>query len=115
MIKFNTIAIKNPSDFEVNIIDVVKVSDRNALGQELVDRVAQKRQVSIEWTSLTQTEITEILGQINNVFVTMEYPDPELSVVSKEFRVMSRQMPKAMYRKGTEVVWESLSVELSER
>lgn len=115
MIKLNTNLVKNPSLFTVDIEDIVGVSDRNALGSQLVDRIAQKRAINIEWRNLTQSEIEAILDEIMDVFVTMEYPDPYDDVVSREFRVLSRSMPKAMYRKGGVAIWERLGVELIER
>ena len=115
MIKLNSISVKSPVGFSMEIVDVIATSDRNALGSALIDRVSTKRTLSIEWTYLKQTEIEVILDELSDVFVDVEYPDAELGTVTKTFRVDSKTMPKSLIRLGGEIVWERLSVELIER
>ena len=58
MIKVNGTLIKTPpSKVSIGIYDVSKTADRNAEGTILIDRVAVKRKVEMEWGALTNSQI----------------------------------------------------------
>jgi hypothetical protein len=115
MIKLNSVTVKSPTGFSMEIVDVIATSDRNTQGEALIDRVSTKRGLSLEWSYLKQSEIEVILDELSDVFVDVEYPDAELGTVTKTFKIDSKQMPKSLIKLGGEIVWERLSVELTER
>ncbi len=109
MLKINTVAIKTPSVFSVDISDIDGESTRNAKGELVRDRIATKRKLSCEWNALTQAEISALLGAVTAVFFTVEYPDPISGVTTITCYVGDRNSPMYSNIGGTPV-WEGLKM-----
>ena len=114
MIKINDVPIKTPQQFRVAIVPIEAVS-QNALGETLIDRVAVKREIPMEYGALTNTEISAILTAVSGVFFSVDYPDPmtgaERTMVA---RVKECSAPMYNYLSSTPF-WEGLSLTLVEK
>lgn len=114
MIKINGVAIATPKVFEPTISDLDGESNRNAKGEMIRDRIAVKRKLSLEWGPLTQSEIAPILNAVSGVFFTVEFPDPQLGVISKTMYVGDRTSPAYSCIKGV-VKWSGLKMNFIEK
>lgn len=115
MIKVNGISIKTPKKLAVGIYDVSKNADRNAQGTILIDRVAVKRKLEMEWGALTNAEIAPILSAVTAVFFSVTYPDPQTSG-NKTITCYVGDRTIPMYRMiGTTPMWEGLKMNFIEQ
>lgn len=114
MIKINGVTIKTPAEFQVDIVDLDGETHRNAKGELIRDRIAVKRKLGCSWPALTQEETSVILTAIQNVFFTIEYPDPMSGVATKTFYVGDRNMPMLSNRNNT-ILWEGLKCNFIEK
>ncbi|MGI6691156.1 MAG: DUF6711 family protein [Christensenellales bacterium] len=115
MINVNGVKIKTPQKLSVGIYDVSKSADRNAEGTILIDRVAVKRKLEMEWGALTNAEISALLSAVTSVFFSVTYPDPQTGG-SKTITcyVGDRSIPMLMYRGGVPM-WEGLKMNFIEQ
>jgi hypothetical protein len=115
MLKINGVAVATPKTFKVTINDLDGESNRNARGELIRDRVAVKRKLDCEWPALNMAEISTLLKAVQNIYFQVEYPDPmEGEYITKTFYVGDRTSP--VYRvKGTDILWEGLSMNFIER
>ena len=109
--KINNITVKTPSSCNVDLIDI-KTEYTNAKGDTLIDYIATKRKLTCDWKSLTTSEIQSLLNKVTNVFVPIEYIDPQLGVVTKTFKINSKSSPVYSYSLG---LWDKLSIEFEEK
>ena len=77
MIKINGMTLRSPKSLQANIYDVSKTADRNAEGTMMIDIVASKRKLEIEWGPLTPAQSSAILTAVQSKFFSVTYPDPE--------------------------------------
>jgi hypothetical protein len=82
MIKVNGTDIVTPQKLSVGIYDVAKTADRNAQGDILIDRVAVKRKLEMEWGPLTNNQMSALLSSVTSVFFSVTYPDPQTGAMS---------------------------------
>lgn len=115
MIKVNGTLIKTPSKVSIGIYDVSKTADRNAEGTILIDRVAVKRKVEMEWGALTNAQISTILSAVTAVFFPVTYPDPQTGADKTiTCYVGDRTAPVHKYT-GTTPMWEGLKMNFIEQ
>ena len=114
MLKINGVVIATPKSFEVTISDLDGESNRNASGQMIRDRIAIKRKINLEWPPLNQSEMSTLLSAVSSVFFTVEFPDPQLGIVTKTMYVGDRTMPAYQYKDG-EAKWSGLKMNFIER
>lgn len=114
MIKINGVAIATPKTFEVTVNDLDGESGRNANGELIRDRIAVKRKINLEWPALTQAESSNLLNAVSDVFFTVEFPDPQLGVISKTMYVGDRTTPAYSCINGV-VKWSGLKMNFIER
>lgn len=114
MLKINGVAIATPKTFEVTVSDLDGESERNANGQLIRDRIAVKRKINLEWSPLTQTESSKLLNAVSDVFFTVEFPDPQLGIISKTMYVGDRTTPAYSYINGV-IKWSGLKMNFVER
>ncbi|WP_289128098.1 DUF6711 family protein [uncultured Clostridium sp.] len=114
MIKINGVAIATPKTFEVTVSDLDGESERNANGQLIRDRIAVKRKINLEWSPLTQAESSKLLNAVSDVFFTVEFPDPQLGIISKTMYVGDRTTPAYSYINGV-IKWSGLKMNFVER
>lgn len=114
MLKINGVVITTPKSFEVSISDLDGESNRNANGQMVRDRIAIKRKINLEWQPLSQSEMSTLLSAVSSVFFTVEFPDPQLGMVTKTMYVGDRTTPAYQYANG-EAKWSGLKMNFIER
>lgn len=114
MLKINGVAIATPKVFEVTVSDLDGESNRNANGELIRDRIAVKRKINLEWGPLTQSKISTLLNAISSVFFTVEFPDPQLGLITKTMYVGDRTSPVYSYINGI-VKWEGLKMNFIEK
>lgn len=115
ILKINGVAIPDPSEFSVDIMDIDEETTRNAKGELIRNRIAVKRKLNCQWPSCGNAEMSIILKAVKNAFFQVEYPDPmEGKRLTKTFYVGDRQMP--MYSEVNGITqWEGLSMNFIER
>lgn len=114
MLKINGVVIATPKSFELSISDLDGESNRNANGQMIRDRIAIKRKINLEWPPLNQSEISTLLNAVSSVFFTVEFPDPQLGIVTKTMYVGDRTAPAYQYTNG-EAKWSGLKMNFIEK
>ena len=116
MIKINGVAIATPKVFEATVSDIDGETNRNANGELIRDRVAVKRKINLEWGTLEQSEMSKILNAVSNVFFTVEFPDPQLGLITKIMYVGDRTAPAYVYdTKTKQVKWSGLKMNFIEQ
>ena len=102
MLSINGVAIATPKSFEVTISDLDGESNRNANGEMIRDRIGVKRKIALEWSPLTQREISTLLIAVSSVFKTMYVGD--------------RTAPAYVYdTKTKQVKWSGLKMNFIEK
>lgn len=114
MIKINGVAIATPKVFEATVSDIDGETNRNAKGELIRDRVAVKRKINLEWGTLEQSEMSKILNAVSSVFFTVEFPDPQLGLITKTMYVGDRTSPAYSYINGV-VKWSGLKMNFIEK
>jgi len=117
VLKINGVAIATPKTFKVNIYDIDGETYRNTRGNLIRDRITTKRKLECEWPPLTMTQISTLLKAVQDVYFTVEYPDPfEGATITKIFYVGDRTAPLLKKNPQTgEWQWEGLSMNFIER
>lgn len=117
MLKINGVDIATPKTFKVNISDLDGESNRNAKGDLIRDRIAVKRKLECEWPPLKMSEISALLKAVQDVYFTVNYPDPmEGAFSTRTFYVGDRTAP--IYWLDTvsgEYLWQGLSMNFIEK
>ena len=72
------IVLPYPQEYTPDIYDVdASTTGRNAAGTMIRDRVARKHKFNYKFAALTQAEVTEILGAVQDVSFTLTTASPE--------------------------------------
>lgn len=114
MIRINGVAIATPKVFEATVSDIDGETNRNANGELIRDRVAVKRKINLEWGTLEQSEMSKILNAVSNVFFTVEFPDPQLGLITKTMYVGDRTAPVYSYI-DNKIKWQGLKMNFIEK
>lgn len=115
MLKINGVAIATPKTFKVTISDLDGESNRNAKGELIRDRIAVKRKLECEWPPLEMSQISILLKAVQDVYFSVEYPDPmDGAVITKTFYVGDRTSPVYRNNNGN-ILWEGLSMNFIEK
>ena len=114
MIEINDTSIKTPQRCTVGIEDVGSKS-RNALGETLLDRIAVKRKIEMEWGPLSNAECAAVLTAISPTFFRVDYPDPEEGIEKTIVCFAEKKSAPMLKYSGSTPYWEGLKVTLSER
>lgn len=115
MLKVNGTTIKTPSKLSVGIYDVSKNADRNAEGTILIDRVAVKRKLEMEWPAMTNSEISTLLSAVTAVFFSVTYPDP-MTGANKTITCYVGDRTAPVHRMISNVpMWEGLKMNFIEQ
>ena len=114
MIKINGVAIATPKVFEATVSDIDGETNRNANGELIRDRVAVKRKINLEWGTLEQSEMSKILNAVSNAFFTVEFPDPQLGLITKTMYVGDRTSPAYSYI-DNKIKWQGLKMNFIEK
>lgn len=115
MLKVNGVEIAAPKTFEVAINDLDGESNRNANGELVRDRIAVKRKLNCEWGPLDNDECSILLKAVQDVFFTVEFPDPlEGGQLNRIMYVGDRTAPAIMFENG-KTLWQGLKMNFIER
>lgn len=114
MIEINNIKIRTPSSFSVSIIDISN-AERNEKGEMLIDRIATKIKLEIQWKSLSNDEISTLLKSVKDIYFNVNYPDPQEGTnLTKIFYVGDRTAPMYNFNSGNPK-WENLKMNFIEK
>lgn len=114
MIKINGVVLPAPSEFQVNIMDLSK-AERNARGTIIIERIATKRKIELEWSYLNKDDLSMVLNLVNSVFFTVDYIDPQTNGWRKgTFYVGDRSVGALDYRNGV-IRYKDIKFNLIER
>ena len=107
--------VVHPSEFDVDISDVVENASRNANADLIAERIATKRKLTLKFKYLTQTEIVALYAVFtDNFFISVTYHDPALGSTTKTMYPSDRKNPMLRYKSGTPT-WKDISFSLIER
>lgn len=99
----------------VGIYDVSSAADRNAQGTIVIDRVAVKRKLEMEWGALTNAQISTLLSAVTSVFFNVTYPDPQTGA-NKTISCYVGDRTAPVYREISGVpLWEGLKMNFIEQ
>lgn len=114
MIEINNMLMADPSSFQVGIMDISK-AERNARGEMLIDRVATKVKLELEWKQLSTENMSKLLNAVKSVYFQVKYPDPLAGrLVIKIFYVGDRTAP--MYNNNSgKPIWSNLKMNFVEK
>jgi hypothetical protein len=113
MIKINNVTIPTPSNYSIGIMDLSK-SERNANGTMVIERIATKRKIELNYNFITQTDLATLLQAVANTFFTVEYPDSQTGVRTGTFYVGDRTADGLDYKSGV-MRWQNAKFNLIER
>jgi len=114
MIKINGVAMPAPSEYSVSIMDISK-AERNAAGTMIIERIATKRKIELNWKYLTREQLNQVLTLVSPVSFTVEYLDPQDNAWrSGSFYCGDRTAAAMDYRDGN-VRWKDIKFNLIER
>ena len=114
MIRINGITIPTPSDYSVGIMDLSQ-AERNANGTMIIERIATKRKLDLEWNFLTKEQLSTLLNRVSSVFFQVEYIDPqENKKRTGTFYAGDRNVGALDYRRGN-IRYKDIKFNLIER
>ena len=111
MLKIDNISISAPSEAEIRYKRVSSDVERNALGEAVIDFIATKRELRLQWAYLPKSEWEKILGALESGFVEVECPivGDAMTCYCEDRSVGVKQM------RGTEPVYTEAQLTLLER
>ena len=116
-LKINGINVTKPKTFVVNIIDVEDSDSTMQMSDGSINRdiIAVKRQIEVDFDTLSWANCSVILNLFQEDFTNINYPDPLLGTyTTKTFFVTRKTSPYLVKHKG-ELYWQGLSFTLIER
>lgn len=108
------VAMPTPSSFEVGIQDLSK-ADRNASGYMIIERIATKRKLQINYAYLSATDLSTVLQAVSPTSYQVVYLDPQTgSNRQAEFYCGDRSMGMVSFVGGVPV-YKDIKFDLIER
>lgn len=115
ILQFKGENIPSPLPPQISIKDVDMDSDTNAQGEVERNRIARKRTISVEWGFLPWDEVSRILKLVKDVYIPVNYPDPEeCEFQTRTFYVGDRPVLAAV-EDGDTIMWSGLKFDMVER
>lgn len=115
MVTLNGVAVKSPRKMAVAIMDIGSSGERNAAGATLIDRVATKRKIDLEWGPLTNAQASAILTAVTAVFFDLTYPDPQTGANRTIVCHVGERSAPMVRNYGGLALWEGLKMTLMEQ
>lgn len=116
LISINGATVPAPDTYEVTISDLDASANRSGNGTLFRDRIAVKRTINLGWTSLTASELSQVLQAVSPVFFVVVYLDPQLNSLSTgTFYVSDRSQAVAIKQSDGSYRWGNVSFSLVER
>lgn len=109
-------AYPSPGGFQVTILDLddADSTTRTSDGTFTRDRIAVKRQIEMEFSALTMSEISGVLQAMGDTQFQFTYPDPmEGDYVTKTMYVGNRPAAVPLEKDGV-IYWSGLQITLTE-
>lgn len=114
MIKIDGVDIPTPSALVVGIMDISK-AERNAAGTMMIDRIATKRKLELNWKYITKENLSIVFKAVSPVYFQVTYIDPEENEVKTgSFYAGDRKAGALNYNHGN-IRYRDVSVNLVER
>jgi hypothetical protein len=108
-------AMPAPSELSVSVADIGDDAGRNILGARVVDRVAVKRTVEIDWAYLTSAQLSVLMAAVEPVFFTARYPDPvDGGVREATFRAAEKHA-RVFRADGAAPAWAEVAMKWEEK
>lgn len=103
-----------PSKYQVIVSDISKAdSGRTEDGKMWKEKIGQLVKIELEWSYLTDAEVSAVLTAFDPEYFDVTYKDPKLnSFQTREFYVGDRTAPMYNSRMG---IWEGLKLNIIER
>ena len=112
----NQQAVPSPSALAVSAFDVNGTSERNARGDLVIDRVAEKRRLDLEWAHLTPGQMAALLTAVGgNAFFEATYPDPQTGGLRTMTCCAEERSAAVLRMEGGAPVWRGLKMRWIER
>jgi hypothetical protein len=115
MLTLNSTTVKSPRALSVEIMDITGSRDTNAAGLTLIDRLATKRKLDIEWGILTGAEMSAILTAVSAATFSVTYPDPQTGVAKTITCYVDSRVAPMVRNTGGVALWEGLEMTLIEQ
>jgi hypothetical protein len=116
ILSINGSPIPDPSKLEMTISDISSGnSGRNAAGDLLKDKIAQKVSLSCSWSWLTNVQCSQLLNAVDPIYFSVTYPDPkEGTTLTKTMYVGDRTAPVYWVQNGVPG-WQGVAMDLIEK
>jgi hypothetical protein len=72
------VALPTPSSYGVGIQDLSK-AERNAKGTMIIERIATKRTIQIEYKYLSKDDLSKVLKALSGTYFNVTYLDPQIN------------------------------------
>lgn len=76
LLQIDGVNILAPTDLQIGIMDLSK-AERNANGTMIIERIATKRKLELQYNYLTRTQLAELLTLVSPVFFQLQYTEPQ--------------------------------------
>lgn len=106
--------VRTPSSLRVVFSNIAKI-EQNAAGLTVMDRLARKRRLEIEWAYLTNTQMTLIAGKVTAPFFLVSYYDPESGAKTITCRSENFETGIQRYAGSAAIGWADVKLELIEQ
>ena len=108
-------SVRTPSLLRVGFANIAKI-EHNAAGLTVMDRLARKRRLEVEWRYLTNAQMGTIASNVTSPFFTVSYYDPETSAAKTiTCRVENFETGMQRYTGSAAVGWQDVKLELIEQ
>lgn len=74
------VALVTPSALKVGIMDLSK-AERNAKGSMIIERIATKQKLELEYTFLSKAQMATVLQAVSYVSFWVKYTDPQTDTI----------------------------------
>lgn len=118
LLSINGVSVKTPVSFKADVEQIDGETTRNAAGKLKRDRIRKDVwKLSIEWSYLSNAEISIILQAIDGVFFSVTFPNPKTGgLTTRTFYSGTPSVGAYSWSpKFSANMWESLSVNLIEQ
>lgn len=107
-------SVRTPSLLRVVFSNIAKI-EHNAAGMTVMDRLARKRRLEIQWAYLTNAQMSTIAGKVTAPFFSVSYYDPESGAKTITCRVENFETGMQRYAGSAAVGWQDVKLELIEQ
>lgn len=107
-------SVRTPSLLRVVFTNVAKI-EQNAAGLTVMDRLARKRKLEIEWAYLTNAQMSTIASKVTAPFFSVSYYDPESGAKTITCRAENFETGVQRYTGSAAVGWQDVKMELIEQ